>query len=297
MEADNQNLPPQEKYRQPGALDHDRMKTWWSGHHILAYVLFGLLGIAVVLGLYSHKLSQFSMNYVAPVHKQSEWKTYTTPYFTFNYPTDYEITREKIYLEPTIVNGKDMFGFVGIDLQSGEHIISITRNINDKPSKYWFDLIEKDFQEYQIANKDEAIGNDSIKRTKVDGEEAIEVYLPAVGQSRLASLSIDVPMNKYRITIKYIASKNSKEELDRFYKFLSTFKFVQPNSYASCIAAGNPMMKSKPPKCSTPEGLVFVEPVGACIQVIQPAKNPNTGETREFPTPCDVPEGWEKVNS
>ena len=32
-----------------------------------------------------------------------------------------------------------------------------------------------------------------------------------------------------------------------------------------------------------------------CIQVITRAKNPQTGETRDFPTPCDVPEGWEKI--
>lgn len=30
----------------------------------------------------------------------------------------------------------------------------------------------------------------------------------------------------------------------------------------------------------------------ACIQVITPARNPLTGECRNFPTPCDVPEGW-----
>jgi hypothetical protein len=30
-----------------------------------------------------------------------------------------------------------------------------------------------------------------------------------------------------------------------------------------------------------------------CAQVITPARDPNTGEIEEFPTPCDVPEGWE----
>lgn len=34
-----------------------------------------------------------------------------------------------------------------------------------------------------------------------------------------------------------------------------------------------------------------------CIQVITPAKNPQTGECREFSTPCDVPAGWQKVES
>lgn len=33
-----------------------------------------------------------------------------------------------------------------------------------------------------------------------------------------------------------------------------------------------------------------------CIQLITYARNKNTGECREFPTPCDVPRGWEKVD-
>ena len=32
-----------------------------------------------------------------------------------------------------------------------------------------------------------------------------------------------------------------------------------------------------------------------CIQVITPAKNPQTGECQEFATPCDMPKGWEEV--
>ncbi len=34
----------------------------------------------------------------------------------------------------------------------------------------------------------------------------------------------------------------------------------------------------------------------ACIQVITPAEDPETGECEEFPTPCDVPDGWETVD-
>ena len=30
-----------------------------------------------------------------------------------------------------------------------------------------------------------------------------------------------------------------------------------------------------------------------CIQVITYGKNPGTGQCKEFPTPCDVPNGWE----
>lgn len=33
----------------------------------------------------------------------------------------------------------------------------------------------------------------------------------------------------------------------------------------------------------------------ACIQVITRARNTQTGEIKDFPTPCDVPQGWQKM--
>lgn len=38
-----------------------------------------------------------------------------------------------------------------------------------------------------------------------------------------------------------------------------------------------------------------IEPI-ICIQVIAPAKDPKTGICKNFPTPCDIPEGWKKVD-
>src|SRR2546422_6736911 len=38
-------------------------------------------------------------------------------------------------------------------------------------------------------------------------------------------------------------------------------------------------------------------PGGICAQVIAPARNPLTNECRVFSTPCDVPEGWQIVQS
>lgn len=32
-----------------------------------------------------------------------------------------------------------------------------------------------------------------------------------------------------------------------------------------------------------------------CVQVVTAAKDSVTGDMRDFPTPCDVPEGWEIV--
>lgn len=34
-----------------------------------------------------------------------------------------------------------------------------------------------------------------------------------------------------------------------------------------------------------------------CIQVITPARHITTGEIKEFPTPCDVPQDWEVIQN
>ena len=34
-----------------------------------------------------------------------------------------------------------------------------------------------------------------------------------------------------------------------------------------------------------------------CVRVITPAFNPKTNEIREFPTPCDVPKGWDVIQN
>jgi hypothetical protein len=38
-------------------------------------------------------------------------------------------------------------------------------------------------------------------------------------------------------------------------------------------------------------------PATACIQIIAPARNPLTNECRDFPTPCDIPDGWVRTSS
>jgi hypothetical protein len=34
-----------------------------------------------------------------------------------------------------------------------------------------------------------------------------------------------------------------------------------------------------------------------CAKVITPARNPETGDIKEFPTTCSVPEGWELIEN
>lgn len=87
------------------------------------------------------------------------------------------------------------------------------------------------------------------------------------------------------------------------------------NSFEDC-AKYYPVMESYPGQCNTPDGRHFVQQLSdekkkklipptdistdsgkICAQVITLAKDPETGECKEFPTPCEVPEGWEKVGS
>lgn len=61
------------------------------------------------------------------------------------------------------------------------------------------------------------------------------------------------------------------------------------------VLLGNSAAKTLwPPEIDFADVFGQEEPV-ACIQVITPARNPKTGEVKNFPTPCDVPEGWEKI--
>lgn len=54
----------------------------------------------------------------------------------------------------------------------------------------------------------------------------------------------------------------------------------------------SPYQKTQPTTAPSPDVLLRKQ---FCIQVITPAKNPLTGECRNFPTPCDVPQDWETI--
>lgn len=46
------------------------------------------------------------------------------------------------------------------------------------------------------------------------------------------------------------------------------------------------------PNARTQESQPLTEKEQICAQVITPAKDPDTGVVTDFPTPCDVPDGW-----
>lgn len=58
------------------------------------------------------------------------------------------------------------------------------------------------------------------------------------------------------------------------------------NSPSPFPKSGSSIRPGKPQNNNKPKD-------GVCIQVVTTAVNKQTLELRQFPTPCDVPEGWE----
>jgi len=57
----------------------------------------------------------------------------------------------------------------------------------------------------------------------------------------------------------------------------------------------NAQINTIAPKIISPEALSTESSSTPCIQVITPAQDPVTGKCKNFPTPCDIPAGWKKV--
>lgn len=69
-------------------------------------------------------------------------------------------------------------------------------------------------------------------------------------------------------------------------------------SNPSATAESHSTASTKKPKISsTTRNWTITKPDILCLQVIAPAINPETGKCKDFPTPCDVPAGWELVDS
>ena len=101
------------------------------------------------------------------------------------------------------------------------------------------------------------------------------VGLPATEGTFSSGTSIVVPKDKLILIISGWHNHDNKLHAYKvFNQILSTFKFIPSTS----LGTGEPNQSDQP-----------------CIQVITPARNPETGEVKDFPTPCDVPEGWIKL--
>jgi hypothetical protein len=234
----NNNLPPQEVYRQPGAFEHGK-KNWFALHHLLAYTLIGLVFLAIIAGAYyyqvSHAVPDTSFN--PPVHHEckyvvggcaspkvdytADWKTYSNKDygFEFKYPSNENIrnTGKSVAVEASL-------GGSSIDTFS----ISVSENIKlndwiqkEQPtSATGASLVTKstDFNFLGLAAKDwEVFGFDHTQR-QVIFEKDGDVF-------SISYESADPNIENFE------SYKNISEQI------LSTFKFITPSNLPSEISS------------------------------------------------------------
>jgi len=71
--------------------------------------------------------------------------------------------------------------------------------------------------------------------------------------------------------------------------------FPCPSGY-ECVYENGSTVPPYPDAMGVCKPTFRIEPKPFCVQVITPAYNPQTGECKEFPTPCDVPQGWVRTD-
>ncbi|HEX9503252.1 MAG TPA: hypothetical protein VF974_02925 [Patescibacteria group bacterium] len=264
----------------------------WFVRHILAEVL----GIAVVIALgataYYWQATSSPLPKFEPVkHKQNStanWKTYTnTEYgFSFKYPNDFNVYAD----DPT---------FIQIIRPKDPNKITDNMTIRVWDNKANLSVIDwwNKYGPYAPPRTSAGLKPDTfpikdimvvdVKGVFIEGSEGVlanYLILPA-DKNKILEINLMMPTNQIISTFKFITTPPGNPLISSI------------NSFAKCAAAGYPIMQSYPEQCKTPDGLTFVKPEGVCIQVMAQAKNPVTGEIREFPTPCDIPVGWQKTSS
>ena len=147
--------------------------------------------------------------------------------------------------------------------------------------------------EQEVAGTMEALDDARRSNVTLDGQPAIRVegltkaldgHIEA-GQ-KLIMLQVAKDTVLYRI---FFIGDTANAKL--FDDTLKTFTFGDCKlQQIQCITTPcDPILM-----CSNPNA-VKEEDGKLCAQVITTARNIETGEIKDYPTPCDIPEGWEKI--
>jgi len=257
------SIPPQyPQYNPP-----PEPKTSWISHHkILGAVFLLAVATAAVAGYYYWDTTRnIPATIDLPVHK--EWKTYSNPIIGFELKHQNNISIRDGAVSS--IDPKNVIAVVDIyKVPQGSDRDGVIFFLNDSLAK-----VLEEFKDMNVI--DVVLNKNTWKKIENNKDSRVTYLIEREGKTIRAESASNIDLSKILLTVKFISTT--------------------VNSFNSCIAAGYPMMESYPAKCATPDGTTYVQVLNPCIQVIQPAKNPQTGEVRLFATPCDVPEGWEKV--
>ena len=201
----------------------------------------------------------------------ADWQTYRNDEYGFEvkYPEGWELN------EPTNATGL-VVSFLDPETKKGiekgriypsyDLSISFWPTINNEFARGGSWSGQREYVDLSDYFTDESAFKKKIREITIDRNRAFEVSIGGAGlnygimleRNGIYELSFGTAWDKSQLS----ASQN---------QILSTFRFIP----------------------SASSGQVESE---ICIQVITPARNLQTGEIRDFPTPCDVPEGWIPIN-
>ncbi|MBU4245650.1 MAG: thermonuclease family protein, partial [Nanoarchaeota archaeon] len=209
--------------------------------------------------------------------------------------TEGKLTAEqKALIGSLIASMQNQTGSLKIEINKNKEKIKIEIKARTNKTKEEIeDAVEKIEKEHNI--------------TKGKLDEAFENIIDA--REEIAKLNDEIGMNNITDNAALILLNNSLDKLAAAQDAIDSSKYGEAYGLANAAKQLAENAREKIKKLTEDDGererekernqtrneTKEREPK-MCAQVITPAKNEKTGECKEFPTPCDVPAGWEKVN-
>lgn len=140
-------------------------------------------------------------------------------------------------------------------------------------------------------------GHTQVKVTIFNREISFKQIL---GITSLLILIIAIPVGMYLIKQSQIIKSRADVEQQTRIEFVDDAGEVIFETAKRDVKLKLTYVASESEVEASPSAQPTVEPTsepGVCADVITPAENPDTGECIEYPTPCDVPEGWTVTDS
>ncbi len=254
---DNQDPPQLSKQPSSVIIEPESSKSWVV-RHLLAEVLGIVVAGAVLAGGYFYYASHQKPVVQVPAHQEQQKDTTADWKMYTNTVFGFELKYPDGM--QVVQEGSSRIDGTVLSIKYPDskwsYAVDIAPNKNNQTLVQAFTNLYNDAKQFATPdNLDFQLKDYYVSDLTVGNMPAKELYIDHF--SDVGSTMVIVVANG---NIYLISGGVNKGDLD---PFLATFKFT-----------------------SAPR---------ACIQVITPAKNLTTGEIKDFPTPCDVPEGWQKL--